>query len=144
MARDLMKNHMQERLENDKRLIDVLIPDFPVGCRRITPGVGYLESLHKPNVEVVTDHIAEVTESGILSKTGEHFNVDIIVCATGFDVSFRPRFPVLGRLGVNLQDLWADKPPSAYMSVAVPQMPNYLCKSLSRSGEVDTKSELPI
>lgn len=125
MALNLLTGHMKERLENDQRLIDFLIPDFPVGCRRITPGVGYLESLHKPNVQVVTDSIAQITPKGLLTSAGEHFDVDVIVCATGFDVSFCPRFPIIGRNGVNLQDLWTENLPSAYMSCMVPQMPNY-------------------
>lgn len=125
MAVNLLTSHMKDRLENDRRLIDFLVPDFPVGCRRITPGVGYLESLHKPNVQVVTDAIAEITPKGLLTSAGEHSDVDVIVCATGFDVSFCPRFPVIGRNGINLQDLWTEQLPSAYMSCMVPQMPNY-------------------
>lgn len=46
------------------------------------------------------------------------------MCATGFDVSFRPRFPIIGRNGVDLSDLWRDRP-TAYMSFSVPEFPNY-------------------
>ncbi|KAH0831531.1 hypothetical protein AYO21_11331 [Fonsecaea monophora] len=125
MAKELMTAHMIERLGDDRRLIDFLIPDFPVGCRRITPGVGYLESLRKPNVQVVTDSIIEINPEGLLTSTGEEFKVDVIVCATGFDVSFCPRFPVIGRDGKNLQDLWKEQLPAAYMSCLIPEMPNY-------------------
>lgn len=47
-----------------------------------------------------------------------------VVCATGFDVSYQPQFPVIGRDGVRLAEKWADEPES-YMSLACPSMPNY-------------------
>ena len=47
-----------------------------------------------------------------------------VVCATGFDVSHCPRFPMIGRNGANLADKWTDEPES-YMSVAAADMPNY-------------------
>lgn len=43
---------------------------------------------------------------------------------TGFDVSHRPRYPIVGRNGVDLREEWKDDPES-YISVAVPHMPNY-------------------
>ncbi|ERT00706.1 hypothetical protein HMPREF1624_01938 [Sporothrix schenckii ATCC 58251] len=104
-----------------------IIPEFAVGCRRITPGVGYLESFAKPNVRVVADaRIDHVDARGIVLASGEHIAVDAIVCATGFDVSFSPRFPVLGRNGVSLADLWNEpNVPRAYLSLASPAFPNY-------------------
>ncbi|KAK1450664.1 monooxygenase [Colletotrichum cuscutae] len=117
--------YMQSALNDDQRLIDILIPKFPISCRRMTPGVGYLESLTKPNARVISGGIARVVSDGLVEESGEHIAVDAIVCATGFDVSFRPRFPIIGRRSTNLQDIWAKDIPKAYMSCAVPEMPNY-------------------
>ncbi|KAK1474357.1 monooxygenase [Colletotrichum tamarilloi] len=117
--------YMQSALNDDQRLIDILIPKFPISCRRMTPGVGYLESLTKPNARVISGGIARVVLDGLVTESGEHIAVDAIVCATGFDVSFRPRFPIIGRRSTNLQDIWAKDIPKAYMSCAVPEMPNY-------------------
>ncbi|KAH7128925.1 hypothetical protein EDB81DRAFT_871659 [Dactylonectria macrodidyma] len=117
-------NHMKAALGGDEVLAKALIPSFPVGCRRLTPGVGYLESLTQPNVEVVCDTIVRITPKGLVTKSGRTFEVDAIVCATGFDVSFCPRFPIVGRAG-NLQDVWTRELPEAYMSCAVPNLPNY-------------------
>ena len=107
-----------------------LIPDFPVGCRRITPGVGYLESFSKPNVRVITNAVIESVDStGIKMASGERLDVDAIICATGFDVSFSPRFPITGRDGIQLKDIWtAPRFPQAYLSLAVPSFPNYFSK----------------
>lgn len=49
----------------------------------------------------------------------------LVICATGFDVSFRPHYPTIGRNGVNLRDAWSVSLPESYLSVAAPHMPNY-------------------
>ena len=54
------------------------------GCKRIILDPGYLESLHRPNVELNWNAIDRVVEDGLKLKTGEVVPVDIIVFATGF------------------------------------------------------------
>lgn len=74
---------MRQRLNNDERLIDAIVPkDFVVGCRRPTPGNGYLEALTKPNVTVFTDMFQEITEKGFIDAEGKDWEVDVIICAT--------------------------------------------------------------
>lgn len=119
-----MTKYMHGALKDNKKLIEKLVPDFPFGCRRITPSPAYLAAFHKSNVQVVTDGIKSVYEKGLITTENEKIEVDAIVCATGFDVSFCPRFPIIGRKG-NLQDIWTRELPSSYMSMAVPGMPNY-------------------
>jgi len=57
----------------------------------------------------------------------------VVVCATGFDTSYRPAFPVIGRNGRNLSEFWKDEP-IHYMSVAAPGFPNYFSKSVVSPG----------
>ncbi|KAF9869370.1 monooxygenase [Colletotrichum karsti] len=118
-----MLQQMKEKL-NNPYLEDKLIPEWSVGCRRLTPGVNYLESLTKPNVEVVYGEITAVTETGCVSDDGREYPVDILICATGFDTSFKPRFPVVAPSGENLQDKWAVNPES-YLGMAAAGFPNY-------------------
>lgn len=120
---------MISKLGEDSPLLEYMIPDFGVGCRRPTPGNGYLEALGKENVRVVTDHIAEIVPEGIKTTTGEVIKVDMFICATGFDISFCPRYPVIGNNGLSLAEAWKDKP-AAYMSVAVPGFSNHFSESL--------------
>lgn len=118
---------MQTKLGHNERLIKAMIPDFGVACRRPTPGNGYLEALNAPNVTVVTGHIASIVPDGMKLTTGEVIKVDAFICATGFDISFFPRFKVTGRDGTVLSDHWAHKP-EAYLSVATSNFPNYFSK----------------
>ncbi|EPE35396.1 FAD/NAD(P)-binding protein [Glarea lozoyensis ATCC 20868] len=123
-TKQALTQYMKATLKGDEKLIKALVPDFAVGCRRLTPAIGYLESLSAENVRVVTDTITEVGEHTIKTSTREEIEIDVLICATGFDVSFCPRFPIIGREG-NLQDLWKDALPRAYMSSSVPGFPNY-------------------
>lgn len=94
---------------------------------RFTPGSGYLESLIKPNVQVVFSGVEEITANGIRGSDGIEHVVDAIICATGFDCSHRPAFPVIGREGRELGEFWKDQP-RHYLSVAAPGFPNYFSK----------------
>ncbi|CAK7229173.1 hypothetical protein SCUCBS95973_007130 [Sporothrix curviconia] len=140
-----------------KHLAETLIPTFPVGCRRPSPGNGYLEALSAPNVDVITGReIARIEADGLVlvdeAKGGDAHEtketketkvvVDVIVCATGFDLSFRPRFPIIGRQGVDLRDAWTDRA-TAYLSMAPADMPNYFV-FLGPQAPVGHGSAIPI
>lgn len=90
----------------------------------MTPGHGYLEALAASNVTVRGDPIAHITRNGIQMADGTHLALDVIICATGFDTSYRPSFSLVGKNGRDLREYWADEPRS-YLSVAVDGYPNY-------------------
>lgn len=114
---------MLDRLGGNEELAAKLTPDWEVGCRRATPGPGYLEAFTWPNVSLITDPISHATETGITTKDGKRHEFDVIVCATGFDVSHRPPFPVIGLDGIDLSEQWKDEPFS-YLSLCAPNFPN--------------------
>ncbi|ODV91437.1 hypothetical protein CANCADRAFT_70909 [Tortispora caseinolytica NRRL Y-17796] len=124
-AFDSARKDMWEKLKSKPELAEKLIPDFSFGCRRLTPGNGYLEALVKEHVEPTFDHIDRFTSKGIRTVTGKEYEVDAIMCATGFDTSFRPRFDIIGNNGVNLRDKWDGKTSDGYLGVAVDEFPNY-------------------
>ncbi|KAK5308891.1 hypothetical protein LTR93_012328, partial [Exophiala xenobiotica] len=124
IALELFTQEMQRRLSQKPALIENLLPSFPPVCRRLTPGPGYLEALTSPKVDLVTTEILKVDATGIITVDGKHRQVEAIVCATGFDTSFSPRFPIHGKDGASLVDVWKDYP-STYLSVGVDNFPNY-------------------
>ncbi|KAK7906038.1 hypothetical protein LTR67_000763 [Exophiala xenobiotica] len=105
-------------------LTKILLPTWEVGCRRPTPGNGYLEALCSDKCEVVWGDVSAFTADGLRTASGAESKVDAIICATGFDLSCVPRFPIIGRNEVNLQDSWRHNPES-YLSVTAADMPNY-------------------
>jgi hypothetical protein len=106
-------------------ILSQLIPTFPAGCRRVTPGVGFLEALVENNVTFINQEINRFTESGIETADGKSHDYDAIICATGYDCSFRPRFHFIGSKGVDLRDSFKNTPDS-YLSVAVEGFPNMM------------------
>ncbi|OIW35313.1 FAD/NAD(P)-binding domain-containing protein [Coniochaeta ligniaria NRRL 30616] len=123
-ARAKVVEYMTAMLGGDEVLCKKLIPTFALGCRRLTPAPGYLQSLVQPNVSVITEGMKRIVPEGIELHSGEVLKVDAIICATGFNLSFCPRFPLVGRKG-NLQESWRQEVPKAYMSCAVAGLPNY-------------------
>lgn len=124
---------MRARLAARPDLFDTIVPTtFAPGCRRLTPGRGYLEALTAPNVEVVSrpESLASVTEDGRgvrLAPSGRVVGpLDALVCATGFRTSAPPNFEVVGRGGLTLRERWSRPHPESYLSVMVDGFPNYL------------------
>lgn len=109
----------------DERLLKGFTPSFAIGCRRITPGDPYMLAIQEPNVDVHFTHVEEITKDGLIGGDGQERQVDTIVCATGFDVSYKPRFPVIGKNGVDLRKKW-EVCPESYLGLAVPEMPNFM------------------
>ncbi|RFU34831.1 Flavin-containing monooxygenase, partial [Scytalidium lignicola] len=116
--------NMKTKLATRPGLYEALEPSFVPGCRRLTPGPGYLEALTKDNVYFIKTPIAKVLKNSIITTDGKEWEVDGIACATGFDTSYMPRFPIIGRHGLQLSDEWAEHA-SAYLSLSVPGFPNY-------------------
>jgi cation diffusion facilitator CzcD-associated flavoprotein CzcO len=65
-----------------------------------------------------------MTERGCVGSDGVEHALDVLICATGFDVSFTPRFPVVGPAG-DLRDAWGHDPKS-YLGTAAANVPNYM------------------
>ncbi|EPQ60007.1 flavin-binding monooxygenase [Gloeophyllum trabeum ATCC 11539] len=132
-AREAFQQNMRERLAKKPWIADHLIPDFGVACRRLTPGPGYLEALCQDNVTFETTHIKRITETGIELVDGRHYDLDVIVCATGYDTSFQYPFPFVGQNGVTLQEKY--KPhPRTYLALTVDGFPNWFQSFGANSG----------
>lgn len=104
-----------------------LIPKFPLGCKRRIFDPGYLDSLNLANVELLPEGIKEITETGIVSTSGVTDDFDIIVLATGFQVSqFLTPMHIVGATGVSLHDQWKEcRGAQAYLGTHVHNFPNF-------------------
>ncbi|CAI6336779.1 unnamed protein product [Periconia digitata] len=126
--RDHLTKAIREKLgELGSTKVDesAVIPKYGVGCRRPTPGIGYIEAITASNVSLVVGRAREATEKGIVDDKGILHEVDVLICATGFDTSHRPPFTLRGSGGKDLATAWRERS-TAYLALAVPDMPNYL------------------
>jgi cation diffusion facilitator CzcD-associated flavoprotein CzcO len=115
---------MKARLNNDEDLASKLTPEWEVGCRRATPGPGYLEAFTRDNVSLITSPISKIEKTGIRTEDSTLHPFDAIICATGFDVSHRPPWPLIGLDNLSLSTAWKTEPAS-YLSLAAAHFPNF-------------------
>lgn len=114
---------MLDRLKHQAELAEKLIPSWAFGCRRLSPGDGYLEALQKENVSPVFSSVTRVTPDGVEDAEGRSYKVDAIICATGFDTNWCKSWPVQGRNGRLLQEAWGETPES-YFSCCAKDFPS--------------------
>jgi cation diffusion facilitator CzcD-associated flavoprotein CzcO len=99
-------------------------PDYTFGCKRILFSSHYLPALARPNVELVTDRIVEVTEDGLTTADGRTRPVDCIIWGTGFKATeFVTPMRIVGAGGRRLDETWAHGA-HAHLGLTVPGFPS--------------------
>lgn len=109
----------------DPQLRRKLIPDYPIGCKRILLTRNWLPTLTRPNAELITDAVTEITASGVRSADGRLREVDAIIWGTGFTATqFLAPMRVVGRDGLELHKTWT-RGAEAYLGMTVAGFPNF-------------------
>jgi cation diffusion facilitator CzcD-associated flavoprotein CzcO len=119
---------------DDPELAKRLTPDYPFFCKRALFIDDYYTTFNKPNVKLVDDEggVVGIDETGVTIARGEHFDLDVIIYATGFDNGLIP-YPVVGRGGVSLADKFGANEANHYQmtrphtlwGIHVDDMPNF-------------------
>ncbi|WP_336669728.1 flavin-containing monooxygenase [Tsukamurella sp. USMM236] len=108
----------------DAELYRTIRPEYPLGCKRVLFSNRYIPALRRPNVELVTDRIAQVGATSITTADEVRRETDVIVHGTGFAAgTFLDHVSIRGRDGAELSAAWADGP-RAHLGIAVPGFPN--------------------
>ena len=110
---------ISERLSDD-----ALIPDYPLGCKRILIADDWYPTLLRPDVEVVTSGVERIEDGAVVTADGARHPVDTLIFGTGFrSTEFLSPLKITGRAGKDLNAVWADGA-RAYLGLAVPEFPN--------------------
>jgi len=127
--RELIKHDV-----NDPEIAKRLTPDYPFFCKRALFIDDYYATFNKSHVTLVDDSggVVSVDETGLTIARGEHYALDVIIYATGFDSNFIP-FPIVGRDGVTLADKFGANEannfqmtrPHSLWGIHVEDMPNF-------------------
>ena len=113
-----------EKMEEIRQRVDTIVADQDTAqklkawyrqlCKRPCFHDAYLQAFNEPGTVLLdTDGqgVEEITETGIV-VAGQHYEVDCIVYASGFEVGTpferRNGFDPVGRNGVSLSEYWAD------------------------------------
>lgn len=109
----------------DPELRRRVTPNYTMGCKRVLLTNDYYPALTRDNIELVTDPILRVTESGIFTADGTERPFDVLIYGTGFKVQdlIEPGM-INGAGGVDLADAWAERGMQAYLGTAVAGFPN--------------------
>lgn len=108
---------------SDRLPAEVLLPDYPIGCRRILISNDWYPTIMAPHVRVVPGGADRIGVDGVVAD-GEHHRADVIVFGTGFEATdFLVPMTVTGRGGRDLHEEWRDGA-EAHLGMTVNGFPN--------------------
>jgi cation diffusion facilitator CzcD-associated flavoprotein CzcO len=124
LAERMALQHLEANIA-DPQLRAALTPNYQLGCKRVLVSDDFYPALNRPNVELVTEAIAEVRERSIVTQDGVERPIDVLIYGTGFRAT-EPLIGcrVVGRSGVEIHDAWG-KRMSAFLGVTVTGFPNF-------------------
>jgi 4-hydroxyacetophenone monooxygenase len=107
-------------------LAPLLVPDYPPYGKRMLLDNGWMKMLaENPKVQLVPQRLTKVEGDRLYGSDGAVYEADVIVLATGFDVTqMLNTFEMRGRGGLSVRDAWQDDEPRAYLGTTVRNFPN--------------------
>ncbi len=115
--------HLRRQVR-DPALRAQLVPDFPIGAKRVLFNDDYYPALNRENVRLVTGGVERIERDGVRTKSGELVEADVIVYATGFHATdFLAPLAITGAGGRDLREEWKGGA-RAYLGVTVSGFPN--------------------
>jgi cation diffusion facilitator CzcD-associated flavoprotein CzcO len=101
-----------------------VVPDYPVGCKRLLISNDWYPAILRPTVEVVNEPIDHVETDAVVTTDGKRRPADVLIFGTGFHTTdFLSSIPITGRNGRTLASAWEDGA-RAYLGIAVSGFPN--------------------
>lgn len=126
--RQEMLDFIHSELQGRPDLIEKCIPSYPAYGKRILLDNGWYRTLLRSNVDLVSDGIERIAADGVVTVDGVHRKADVIVLATGFQLTqMAARLNITGLGGTPLADAWRDDNPKAYLGLTVSGFPNFFC-----------------
>jgi cation diffusion facilitator CzcD-associated flavoprotein CzcO len=124
---EFVRDRIRERVK-DPVLAEKLCPDYWIGTRRLILETDYYEAFNRDNVSLVDMRAApieELTETGIRTADGAHYDVDLIIFALGFKpfLGAIDKAGVVNEKGQTPGQVWA-RGPRTVMGLMTPGFPN--------------------
>ena len=123
MLTNEFKRFISEHI-TDQDLIQKLTPSYPIGCKRILVSDNYYQAMNQPNLNLVVDPIASITDKEVMTQEGSKYECDVLIFATGFKTN-ELLSPVNfnGRNNISLESAWKTGAES-YKGVCMKGFPN--------------------
>ena len=118
-GREIRRGVVSERLPEA-----TVVPDYPVGCKRILISNDWYPAIMRPTVEVVDEPIDHLEADAVVTEDGARRPADVLIFGTGFSTTdFLAHIPVIGEGGETLAAAW-EGGARAYLGTAVSGFPN--------------------
>jgi cation diffusion facilitator CzcD-associated flavoprotein CzcO len=118
--------HLRRQV-HDPELRRRLVPDYPLGCKRILFSNDWYPALDRDHVDVVTSRVTEIRPDAVVTADGAHHEADVLIWGTGFTATdFLAGIDVRGVEGRSLREVWEDGA-RAHLGISVPGFPNLFC-----------------
>jgi len=115
--------HLQAQIA-DPELRQKMTPNYAMGCKRVLTSDRFYPAISQPNVSVITHGVSEIRENAVVADDGQVYEVDTIICGTGFHVTDNPMAAIVyGRDNQSLADAWQHSP-EAYLGACISGFPN--------------------
>ena len=126
LYKNALMKHYQNEVQDNQELLEKVTPEFGVGCKRILLSNDFIPMfVSKANANLITEKIKSIDEKGLNTEDGKHYEVDIIVYATGFsNEESICGFEAVGRNKETTLRKYFEKHPTAYLGITVPTFPN--------------------
>lgn len=129
----IAKNYIRSTV-TDTALHDQLIPDYPLGCKRVLLSDDFYQTLNEEHVDLITSPIDHIDSRSIATADGQPYQADVIIYATGYNLdAWLDNISIIGPMGNSLKHRWKDLP-SAYRGTCVPGFPNFFMATGPNTG----------
>jgi cation diffusion facilitator CzcD-associated flavoprotein CzcO len=127
--RKLMQRKTEQYIEEkvrDPELRNKLIPDYPMGAKRVLFSDDIYDAYDRDNVLVETTPIDRIEPEGVRTTDDVLHETDVLIYATGFETNtFMAPMRVTGLQGEVLNESWAKHGAEAYLGITHTGFPNF-------------------
>jgi len=122
-ARWLAQTHLHKQVA-DADLRARLMPDYPIGCKRVLISSDYYPALTRANVQLIDEPISAIESNGLRMQSGQLIEADVLIYGSGFKpMDVLADIEIIGSHGRNLANDWQTRP-QAYLGISVHGYPN--------------------
>ena len=126
-ASEFIKDKIRTTVLNKKFASILSDIDHPYAGKRPPIDSNYFETFNRENINLIdlqADPIKHIDHKGIQTNEN-HFDLDIIVFATGYDAMTGPllNMNITGKANLKLSDLWKEGP-KTFLGLQIPEFPN--------------------
>ena len=121
----LFRRGIRDEVVNDQLPDHAVVPDYPLGCKRVLISNDWYPALLRPDVTVVDSPVTRIEPHAVVTADGARHPADVMIYGTGFvTTAFLSHITVTGVDGLRLSAAW-DGGAHAYLGSAVAGFPNF-------------------